>query len=64
MRNIIYLFLAFSVLSSCETKSEAQKIVDQSIAAHGGNYLRRQESVLILETEIIRFSNPQIALNI
>jgi hypothetical protein len=36
MRNIIYLFLAFSVLSSCEPKSEAQKIVDQSIKAHGG----------------------------
>lgn len=41
MRTILYLFLVFSVLSSCETKSEAQKIVDQSIAAHGGKLFEK-----------------------
>jgi hypothetical protein len=41
MRTIIYLFLAFSVLTSCETKSEAQKIVDQSIKAHGGKLFEK-----------------------
>lgn len=41
MRTVIYLLLAFSLLSSCETKSEAQKIVDQSIAAHGGGLFEK-----------------------
>lgn len=41
MRTVIYLLLAFSLLSSCETKSEAQKIVDQSIAAHGGELFEK-----------------------
>jgi hypothetical protein len=41
MRTIIYLFLAFSVLSSCESTSEAQKIVDKSIASHGGKLFEK-----------------------
>ncbi|EOZ95169.1 hypothetical protein A33Q_3374 [Indibacter alkaliphilus LW1] len=36
MRFFLYLFLAMTVISSCSQKSEAEKIIDKAILAHGG----------------------------
>ncbi|MCH7398237.1 hypothetical protein MM236_09565 [Belliella sp. DSM 107340] len=41
MRNLFILLLTFSVLLSCKQRTEAEKIVDQAILAHGGEVFEK-----------------------